>query len=119
MDVIISTNLVGPAIPTSSFNFILIGGGGLAAPTLPLPEIMMILLPMSKQWRNIGTMLSLDRDTLSAIETRCRDVPDDCLREMLSEWLEQDDPPRPPTKSALVNAVKMYNPSLAKKINAL
>ena len=66
---------------------------------------------------NIGVMLSLNYQHLTAIETRCGGVPDDCLQEMLKEWLEQDDPP--PTKSALVDAVKVYNPSLAEEISAL
>ena len=62
-------------------------------------------------------MLELSDGRLTAIKTRCRDVPNDCLREMLKEWLQQDNPP--PTKSALVDAVEMYNPTLAEKISAL
>ena len=65
---------------------------------------------------NIGVMLSLNHEHLTAIKTRCTGVPDDCLREMLNEWLQQDNPR--PTKSALVNAVKVYNPSLAEEISA-
>ena len=66
---------------------------------------------------NIGTMLSLKHGRLTAIETRCRGDPDNSLREMLNEWLQQIDPR--PTKSALIDAVEMYNPSLAEKISAL
>ena len=82
-----------------------------------LPTMLRILLPVSSQWMNIGTMLSLSQERLTAIEIHCRGAPDNCLREMLNEWLQQDNPP--PTKSALVSAVKMYNPSLAEKISAL
>ena len=82
-----------------------------------LPEMLRILLPASKQWMNIGVMLSLNYQHLTAIGTRCSGVPDDCLREMLNDWLQQVNPQ--PTKSALVNAVKMYNPPLAEKISAL
>ena len=82
-----------------------------------LPTLLRILLPVSSQWMNIGVMLSLSHGRLTAIETRCRGVPDNCLREMLNEWLQQVNPR--PTKSALVDAVKMYNPSLAEKISAL
>ena len=74
-------------------------------------------MPMSQDWVNIGTMLSISHGRLTAIKTRCRDVPDNCLREMLSEWLQQTNPK--PTKSALVDAVEVYNPTLAEKISAL
>ena len=79
--------------------------------------MLRILLPVSSQWMNIGVMLSLRQECLTAIETRCGGVPDDCLQQMLYEWLQQTNPR--PTKSALVDAVEMYNPSLAKKISAL
>ena len=104
------------------------GGGGGAPKTASvtnassdsppnLPTLFRILLPVSSQWMNIGVMLSLNHGRLTAIETRCRGVPDNCLREMLNDWLNQKDPA--PTKSALVDAVEMYNPSLADRISAL
>ena len=82
-----------------------------------LPTLLRILLPLSSQWMNIGVMLSLNYQRLAAIETRCGGVPDNCLREMLNEWLQQTNPR--PTKSALVDAVIMYNLSLAEEISAL
>ena len=82
-----------------------------------LPTMLRILLPVCSRWMNIGIMLSLDHGCLTAIKTRCRGVPDDCLREMLNEWLQQVNPP--PTKSALVSAVENYNPSLAEEISTL
>ena len=63
---------------------------------------------------NIGVMLPLNHGRLTAIETRCRGNPDDCLREMLSEWLQQTNPR--PTKLALVDAVREYNPLLAETL---
>ena len=78
--------------------------------------MLRILLPVSGQWMNIGVMLSLSDGRLTAIETRCGNVPDNCLREMLKEWLQQTNPP--PTKSALVDTVGAYDPSLAEKISA-
>ena len=66
---------------------------------------------------NIEVMLSLNYQRLTAIETRCGGVPDDCLREMLIEWLHQIN--RQPTKSALIEAVEVYNPSLTEEISAL
>ena len=82
-----------------------------------LPTLLRILLPASSQWMNIGVMLSLRHECLTAIEARCRGVPDNCLREMLNDWLQQTDPR--PTKSALADAIELYNPSLAEKISAL
>ena len=108
---------------------IIIGGGGgsahgsASAPNTSsdsppnLPTLLRILLPVSSKWVNIGTMLTLSDGCLTAIKTRCGDASDNCLREMLKEWLQQTNPP--PTKSALVNAVKVYNPSLAEEISAL
>ena len=84
---------------------------------LTLDKILKILLSLSQHWENIGTMLSLSEGCLAAIKIRCSDVPGNCLREMLTEWLKQDNPP--PTKSALVKAVKIFNSSLAEKISAL
>ena len=63
---------------------------------------------------NIGVLLSLDHGRLTAIEARCRGDPDNCLREMLNEWLQQVNPR--PTNSALVDAVREYNPSLAETL---
>ena len=82
-----------------------------------LPTMWEMLKPVSNNWRNIGIMLSLDNGNLGVIEDQCRGVPANCLREMLSEWLNQTDPR--PTKSALVRAVKTFNPALAEKISAL
>ena len=79
--------------------------------------MLRILLPVSQDWVNIGTMLSLSDGRLTAIKTRCRDIPNDCLREMLKEWLQLTNPP--PTKSALIDAVEVYDASLAEKISAL
>ena len=84
---------------------------------LTLPTLLKILLPVSSQWMNIGVMISLSHERLTAIETRCKGVPDNCLREMLNDWLKQTNPP--PTKSALVEAVETYNTTLAEKISAL
>ena len=62
-------------------------------------------------------MLKLPNSKLGVIESTCRGIPDDCLREMIDQWLVQVDPQ--PTKTALVKAVKHYNPALAQKIAAL
>ena len=82
-----------------------------------LATMFEILLPESSQWKNIGVMLSLDHGRLTAIEDQYRGVPNNCLREMLIEWLQQTNPQ--PTKSALIKAVKIFNSSLAETISTL
>ena len=103
------------------------GGGGASGPANAagsssdappkLAKMFKFLLPLSTYWKNIGVLLELENANLSRIESECRGVPDNCLREMLSMWLRQVDPP--PTKSALVDAVETYDPTLAQKISAL
>lgn len=95
------------------------GGGGGAAPASSdeppkLAKAFRLLMPLSEHWKNIGVLLELKDGDLGKIGNKCRDVPDDCLREMISLWLKQVNPR--PTKSALVEAVEAYDPSLAVKI---
>ena len=73
-----------------------------------------ILLPLSSNWRNIGLLLELDDGFLRGIDSECRGVPDNCLREMLSLWLKQTDPT--PTTELLAKAVEVYNPAVARMI---
>lgn len=74
---------------------------------------LMLLLPLSAHWRNIGAMLELDNDELRKISTDYK-VVDDCLREMLCLWLKQVKPQ--PTRKALAEAVRVYDPKRAEKI---
>lgn len=73
------------------------------------------LISLSDRWQNIGLLLGLDDDSLRRIDAEHRGVPDNCLREMLSLWLKQVDPP--PTRKALTEAVEVYDPALAQKID--
>ena len=68
----------------------------------------------SRNWHNIGVMLGLNSGLLGNIDDKYRGNPDDCLREMLSLWLKQVNPP--PTRKALAEAVEVYDPMLAKQI---
>ena len=79
-----------------------------------LNQAFRMLMPLSSHWRNIGLLLELDNESLRRIDSECRGVPDDCLREMLSLWLKQIDPR--PNKKAFAEAVKVYNPALAQEI---
>ena len=79
-----------------------------------LREAFKILVRKSDRWRNIGLLLDLDNRALGKIDAECRGIPDDCLREMLSLWLNQVNPQ--PTRKALAEAVEVYDPALAKQI---
>ncbi|MCG8624677.1 MAG: death domain-containing protein [Proteobacteria bacterium] len=82
---------------------------------LSAKNCLKFLLPVAKHWHNIGILLGIDPDlTLEQIEA---DYPDDCqqcVREMIKSWLKQVDPP--PSWKDLAEAVREFNPSLAKKI---
>ena len=71
------------------------------------------LLPISKEWKNIGALLTFSSDDLGRLE---HDEPDtnSCLRAMLSEWLKQVNPS--PTWTQLVHAVEPLDPSKAKEL---
>ncbi len=79
-----------------------------------LRQAFKILMCISDRWRNIGILLKLDNGILGKIDTDCRGVPDNCLREMLDLWLRQVNPQ--PTRKALAEAVEVYDPKLAEKI---
>ena len=78
-----------------------------------IKDVFVKLLPLAAEWRNIGVMLDISDDKLQAIE-RDRQQGNDCLREMISEWLKSIDPP--PTWSKLADAVKPFHPAMAKEI---
>ena len=80
---------------------------------LPLKQAFKTLIPLAYTWYNIGTLLEITDGKLKSIECDKRDTYD-CLREMLSSWLKQIDPP--PTWSDLAEAVEHFDPSIAEKI---
>ena len=71
------------------------------------------LLPVARDWFNIGILLNMYHPVLQRIE---RDVSgvNDCLREMLAEWTKQNDPP--PSWDLLADAVHPFNPLKARSI---
>ena len=79
-----------------------------------LSQTFKILVHKSDRWRNIGLLLDLDDGILGKIDAEYRGIPDNCLREMLSLWLKQVNPQ--PTRNALAEAVKVYDPKLAEQI---
>ena len=71
------------------------------------------LLPLSKDWKTIGVLLGVEKHILDKVK-RDEEGVTDCLQEMLSEWLNQVDPP--PTWKDLVEAVEAMNPAKAEEI---
>ena len=80
-----------------------------------LSNVFKDLLPLAADWKNIGALLGIKEHILAKIradETSVRD----CLREMISEWLKQVEPP--PTWAALADAVENLDKSKAQEIRA-
>ena len=59
---------------------------------------------VSHAWKAIGIMLGLDPGVLDAIKTSENNVSQNCLREMLTAWTKQVDPP--PSWSAMAEAIE-------------
>ena len=73
------------------------------------------LLSVAAEWNNIGILLGIEDNILHEIKQNEGQVHDR-LREMLSRWLKNDDPP--PTWSSLVDAVKPFNSAKAQEIKS-
>ena len=81
---------------------------------LSTKHCLKLLLPEAKNWQIIGTLLEIPEEILDRIEA---DHPSNCqlcVREVIKTWLKQVDPP--PSWKNLAEAVRVLNPSLAKKI---
>ena len=82
----------------------------------PMPALHMcfkLSLDIAYEWQNIGVFLDVPDPSLKRIEADYR-RSNDCLREMLREWLKQPNP----TWKQLAEAVKRFNPNIAEKILA-
>lgn len=82
--------------------------------TLTVKNCFKLLLPEAKNWQIIGTLLDIREEVLDQIEA---DHPSNChlcVRKVIKTWLKQVDPP--PSWKNLAEAVREFNPSLAKKI---
>ena len=78
-----------------------------------LKDIFKELFPVATYWKTIGTLLGIPGHILDKIKSNEERV-DECLREMLSEWLKQIDPP--PTWTALAEAVEVIDKSKAQRL---
>ena len=79
-----------------------------------LAKSFKMLIPIAKEWQNIGTLLELSQEELDSISSRC--VGDiNQLREMLRLWLSHIDNPSSLWKT-LAEAVEPFNSQIAAKI---
>lgn len=69
------------------------------------------LLPVANDWKSIGVLLNVPKNTIDDINEEHKRVKD-CLREMLAEWVKQG-----PTWTDLVEAVKHVNPCISEAIH--
>ena len=73
-----------------------------------MKEILDVAWDSRARWRFIGIELGFDTGTLDAIEYDKKKA-EDCLSELISEWLRQSDPR--PTRTAMAKALE--SPSVA------
>ena len=78
-----------------------------------LKDVFKLLLPLVSRWETIGTLLGAEEGDLETIKYN-EQLPDNCLRKLISWWLKQVDPS--PTWKALADAVESVNPEIASKI---
>ena len=78
-----------------------------------LKDIFKELYTVAASWKSIGTLLGIPGHILDNIKSSEERV-DERLREMLSEWLKQIDPP--PTWTALAEAVEVIDESKAQRL---
>lgn len=79
-----------------------------------LASLKKILIPIKRNWKEIGEKLSINPQMLEMIEKSHHDIAEQCLREMLREYLLQTDPP--PSWVDLANAVDKHSHQVAKSI---
>ena len=81
-----------------------------------LAEAFKMLIPIAKEWQNIGVLLKLSDQDLKSIDTD-GDSDINHLREMLRLWLSCVD--RPPSWGTLAEAVELFDAEVAAKIKAI
>ena len=79
-----------------------------------LQESFRLLIPLAEHWKSIGTLLNMEKKVLDKIEMIPNRNKVDCLREMLSLYLDSTDPS--PTWKSLASAVEPFDPQLAKSL---
>ena len=80
---------------------------------MELKDAFRKLLPIAVEWNNIGALLGIDENKLKAIKSEQQQV-NNCLRAMISEWLNGVTPS--PTWSKLADVVEPFNERIANEI---
>ena len=96
----------------------LLGCGSVSAPAKggekpQLAKAFKMLIPIAKEWQNIGILLELRDQDLQSIDAD-GDSDINHLREMLRVWLSHVDPP--PSWGALAEAVEPFDTQVAAKV---
>ncbi len=52
-----------------------------------LKKVYLATFNARTKWKNILLILNVSSDTIDAIATRCQEIPENCYREGLKEWL--------------------------------
>ena len=91
----------------------------LSRPVLPpkisdLAVLVNILAPIQGEWKDLGSKLSINTQKLNQIEEDHRNIANQCLREILREYLQCSFPL--PTWEKLANYVDEYNHDVANAI---
>ena len=82
-----------------------------------LNELFRLMLPLASEWHNIGVLLNVPNGVLKTIGEDCR-KSNDCLREMLSSWLQQVHN-SPTWKTVLAEAIEPFDPRVSQIIKKL
>ena len=80
------------------------------SPTQPeLKDLLKELYAKASEWNNIGVLLGIDTGRLNSIRTAENNIPQNCLREMLTSWLNGVPPPL--SWAAIADAVEQIGDS--------
>ena len=71
-----------------------------------LIPIYTILKPLAAKWKEIGSNLRFAQSQLDEIKQECYDRPNDCLKELLTQYLESLDPKECRTYTHLARAIE-------------
>ena len=75
-----------------------------------------LVFPLASKWKNLGSLLDIDKGTLDTIEHDYYKKADDCLREMLNIWLKKINPH--PSWQMLADAVQPLDLAIAERIHS-
>ena len=75
-----------------------------------LDELVLKLRKAKNKWYEIGLLLGLDPESLDKIRSERRNIPKDCLKDMLRSWLNKGNASKKALCEALSDqSVRFYN----------